>query len=82
MAAEYYRTYNRSNTATGTFGNGSCPVSLGGGSANGTSGGSGGVGGNGTVGPVVEFTGLAGRVGGVGGWVLVVVGGVVFGMMM
>lgn len=41
IAANYYRTYNRSNTATGSFSNGTCPPFLAG-------GGSGGAGGNGT----------------------------------
>lgn len=57
IAATYYRTYNRSNTATGSFSNGTCPPFLAGnngtGGAGGNFSGSGsgsgsGAGGNGT----------------------------------
>ncbi|KAM0720362.1 hypothetical protein Q7P37_004498 [Cladosporium fusiforme] len=77
-AANYYRTFNRSNTATGSFSNGTCPVSLGGDGAgsnstggaggNSTGGGSGGSGsgtggsGTGSSPPPASFTGVAGKV--------------------
>lgn len=57
IAANYYRTYNRSNTATGSFSNGTCPPSLAGngagsnstgGGGNSTDGGSGTGGGSGS----------------------------------
>jgi hypothetical protein len=64
IAANYYRTYNRSNTATGSFSNGTCPSFLAGTSAGGnaTGGGSGTVGGSGPSSTPVEFTGLAGKI--------------------
>jgi len=76
VAANYYRTYNRSNTATGSFSNGTCPVFLAGGVA-----GNGSTGGNGTAPPPAEFTGLSGRVEGGGGWLLAVAGAVAFAMV-
>ena len=78
VAANYYWTYNRSNTATGSFGNGTCPVFLAGGAAG--NGSTGGGSGNGTVRPPVESTGLAGRVEGGGGYLLAVAGAVAFAM--
>lgn len=43
IAANYYRTYNRSNTATGSFSNGTCPPFLAGnGAGNNSTGGAGG----------------------------------------
>lgn len=67
IAANYYRTYNRSNTATGSFSNGTCPPYLAGGaSGNGSTGGvPSGNGSNGATeggsSPPVEFTGLGGK---------------------
>ena len=89
VAANYYRTYNRSNTATGSFSNGTCPISLAGGGASGnsTSGGSGngnsgsGAGGTGTTPPPAEFTGLAGKVEGSAGYLLAAVGVAAFAMV-
>lgn len=86
VAANYYRTYNRSNTATGSFSNGTCPVSLAGNGASGnaTSGGSGGgngssgVGGTGTP---IESTGLAGKVESSAGYLLAALGMVMFAMV-
>ena len=79
VAANYYRTYNRSNTATGSFGNGTCPSFLaegvaGNGSAAGGSG-------NGTVPPPAEFTGLAGKLESSAGYLLAVAGAVAFAMV-
>ena len=79
VAANYYRTYNRSNTATGSFSNGTCPSFLAGNNA--TGGGSGDFGGNGTTPPPAEFTGLAGKVESGAGYLLAVVGAVVFAMV-
>ena len=85
VAANYYRTYNRSNTATGSFSNGTCPVFLAGdaGGNGSTGGGSGSVGGNGngTTPPPAGFTGLAGKVETGAGYLLAVVGAVVFAMV-
>jgi hypothetical protein len=79
VAANYYRTYNRSNTATGSFSNGTCPSFLAG---NGSTGGGGGNGsGNGTAPPPAEFTGLAGRVEGGGGYLLALAGAVAFAIV-
>ena len=79
VAANYYRTYNRSNTATGSFSNGTCPLYLAGNA--GGNGSTGGGSGNGTTLPPAEFTGLAGRVESGAGYLLAVVGAVVFAMV-
>jgi len=81
VAANYYRTYNRSNTATGSFSNGTCPAFLAGNGSTGGGSGSDGGNGNGTTPPPVEFTGLAGRVESGAGYLLAVVGAVVFAMV-
>lgn len=83
VAANYYHTYNRSNTATGSFSNGTCPSFLARGAAgNGsTGGGSGSVGGNVTTPPPAEFTGLAGKVESGAGYLLAVAGAVAFAMV-
>ena len=79
VAANYYRTYNRSNTATGSFSNGTCPLYLAGNA--GGNGSTGGGSGNGTTLPPAEFTGLAGRVESGAGYLLAVVGALVFAMV-
>jgi hypothetical protein len=83
IAANYYRTYNRSNTATGSFGNGTCPSFLAGTGVGGntTGGGVGGVGGSGTSPPPAEFTGLAGRIESGAGYLLAAIGVAVFAMV-
>lgn len=83
IAANYYRTYNRSNTATGSFSNGTCPSFLAGGNGaggNATGGGAGGSG-NGPSPPPTEFTGLAGRIESGMGYLLGAVGVAVFAMI-
>lgn len=87
VAANYYRTYNRSNTATGSFSNGTCPVSLAGNGANGnlTGGGSGssnGSSGAGSSGTTPEqSTGLAGKVESSAGYLLAAIGMAMFAMV-
>jgi hypothetical protein len=83
IAANYYRTYNRSNTATGSFSNGTCPSFLAGAGVGGnaTGGGSGSVGGSGTSPPPAEFTGLAGKVESGAGYLLAAIGVAVFAMI-
>jgi hypothetical protein len=83
IAANYYRTYNRSNTATGSFSNGTCPSFLAGTGAGGNATGSGfgSVDGSGTSPPPVEFTGLAGRIESGAGYLLAALGVAVFTMM-
>lgn len=89
VAANYYRTFNRSNTATGSFSNGTCPSSLagngngngtGGNATGGSGGGSGSGNGSGSGGPA-EFTGLAGKVEGGAGYLLAGVGLAAFALL-
>lgn len=85
IAANYYRTYNRSNTATGSFSNGTCPSFLAGNAGNGagdnsTGGGSGNAGGSGTA-PPAEFSGLAGKMESSAGYLLAAVGAGMFAMI-
>jgi hypothetical protein len=79
VAANYYRTYNRSNTATGSFSSGTCPLFLAGSSAgdNSTGGGSG----SGTSSPPAVFTGLAGRIESGAGYLLAALGVAGFAMI-
>ena len=79
VAANYYRTYNRSNTATGSFSNGTCPSFLAGNAAG--NGSTGGGSGNGTTSPPIESTGLAGKVESGVGYLLAVAGAVAFAMV-
>jgi hypothetical protein len=83
IAANYYRTYNRSNTATGSFSNGTCPSFLAGTGVGGNATGSGfgSVDGSGTPPPSAEFTGLAGRIKSGAGYLLAALGVAVFAMM-
>jgi len=83
VAANYYRTYNRSNTATGSFSNGTCPLFLAGNAAGGnsTGAGSGTAGASGTAPPPAEFTGLAGRLESGASYLLAIAGVAVFAMI-
>jgi hypothetical protein len=83
IAANYYHTYNRSNTATGSFSNGTCPSFLAGNptGGNSTGGSSGNIGGTGAAPPPAVFTGLAGKIECGAGYFLVVAGAAVFAMI-
>lgn len=89
VAANYYRTFNRSNTATGSFSNGTCPSSLAGNGTGGSGGNGPGAGGNGTGGSgsgsgsggPAEFTGLAGRMESGAGYLLAGVGLAAFALL-
>jgi hypothetical protein len=83
IAANFYRTYNRSNTATGSFSNGTCPSSLAGNvvGGNSTGSGSGNAGGTGTAPPPALFTGLAGKLESGAGYLLAVAGAAMFAMI-
>jgi hypothetical protein len=79
VAANYYRTYNRSNTATGSLSNGTCPSFLAGNAA--ANGSAGGGSGNGATSPPIESTGLAGKLVTGAGYLLAVAGAAAFAMV-